>query len=86
MENLNREVMGAVARAVPMDLARIKPNSTFDDLMIDSLDVVNIAFELEVSLDIRIPEEFNLSELNDMGQLTGAMEALLAEADVAGRA
>lgn len=86
MENLNCEVMGAVARAIPMDLARIAPHSTFEELKIDSLDVVNIAFELEDSLDIKIPDDFNLSELVDMRQLTAAMEALLIDAGTASRA
>ena len=77
MEDLQRKVMDAMARAVPLDAASIKPNSTFDELGIDSLDVVNIVFELESALEIKIPEDFRLSALGNVTQVTAAMENLL---------
>ena len=77
MMNLQQKVMDAVARAVPLDPATVKPDSTFEGLGIDSLDAVNVVFELENTLKIRIPEDFSVYEVADIAELTTAMKAFL---------
>ena len=77
MENLQSEVIAAIARAVPMDPQIISMESTFEQLGIDSLDVVNIAFRLEDTFSIKIPDEFSLSSLEDVKGVTLAVQSLL---------
>lgn len=77
MMNLQQKVMDAMARAVPLDPATVKPDSTFESLGIDSLDVVNIVFELENTLKIKIPEDFSVSEVANVAELTAAMKTIL---------
>jgi acyl carrier protein len=79
MENLQQKVVDAVARAVPLDPRSVKHDSTFEELGVDSLDAVNIVFELETVLKIKLPEEFAVSEPSDVMQLTAAMKTLLDE-------
>ena len=79
MDNLCDRIMDAIARAVPLDRATITPTSTFDDLGIDSLDVVSIVFEIEQDLETRLPDEFSLSELSDVRLLVRAIEDHLAQ-------
>ena len=77
MESLHSEVIATIAEAVPMDPENISADSTFEQLGIDSLDVVNIAFRLEDTFSIKIPDEFSLSSLEDVKGVTQAVEILL---------
>lgn len=79
MESLQERVITTIAKAVPMDREAITPDSTFDELGIESLDVVNIVFELEDEFELEIPNEFNLSELGNIGDVETAVAAFLAD-------
>ena len=78
MERLHSEVIATIAKAVPMDPENISKNSTFQQLGVDSLDVVNIVFELEKTFSIKLPDEFSLASLEDVEGVTQAIETLLA--------
>ncbi len=78
MERLHSEVIATIAKAVPMDPENISKNSTFRQLGVDSLDVVNIVFELEKTFSIKLPDEFSLASLEDVEGVTQAIETLLA--------
>lgn len=77
MESLHSDVIAAIAKAVPMDPEIISMESTFEQLGIDSLDVVNIVFRLEDTFRIKIPDEFSLTSLEDVRGVTQAVESLL---------
>jgi len=77
METLQSDVIAAIAKAVPMDPEIISMESTFEQLGIDSLDVVNIVFRLEDTFSIKIPDEFSLTSLEDVRGVTQAVESLL---------
>lgn len=79
MEGLHSEVISTIARAVPIDPGDISEDSTFKQLGVDSLDVVNIVFELEHTFGIKIPDEFSLAALEDVKGVTRAIETLLTE-------
>jgi acyl carrier protein len=86
METLQDRVITTIARAVPLERDTIRLDSTFDDLGIESLDVVNIVFELEDEFDLEIPDDFNLSQLGNVGEVKTAIETFLAGgADNGGR-
>ena len=79
MTILQERVITTIAKAVPLDRSLIKPDSTFDELGVESLDVVNIVFELEDEFEIEIPNDFNMSELETIADVTRAIEFWLTE-------
>lgn len=83
MQNVQDNVISSIAKAVPLDPETIRPHSTFEELAIDSLDVVNIVFELENTFSINLPDDFSLSELTDVAAVTSAMQSFVGN-DVSG--
>jgi len=56
-EEVTQRVIHAIARSQRSDPAAIKPENTFQELGIDSLDGLNIVFELEEEFKIDIPDD-----------------------------
>jgi acyl carrier protein len=56
-DDLGAQVMRVIARSQRIPLESINLDSTFEELKIDSLDGINIVFELEKEFDIEIPDE-----------------------------
>ena len=77
MQNVQDNVISSIAKAVHLDPETIRPHSTFEELAIDSLDVVNIVFELENTFSINLPDDFSLSELTDVAAVTSAMQSIV---------
>ena len=55
--NLARKVIEIIAKTQHLDGATITPDSSYEELGIDSLDGVNILFAMENEFDIMIPDE-----------------------------
>ena len=85
MQNVQEIVISSIANAVPLDPETIRPNSTFEELAIDSLDVINIVFDLEDAFGIKFPDDFRLSDLTDVAAVTSAMQSFFGN-DVSGHA
>ena len=79
---------GRVAERVRQILADYKKNepaevstdATFEELGFDSLDGLNIVFELEEAFDITIPDD-KAQEMKSVGQIIAEIEALLEAKD-----
>ena len=56
-DQLGQKVMEVIARTQRMAPESVTPESTFEELKIDSLDGINIVFELEKEFNIDIPDE-----------------------------
>lgn len=56
-DELGAHVIRVIARAQRIPPESISLDSTFEELKIDSLDGINIVFELEKEFDIEIPDE-----------------------------
>ena len=56
-EDLGAHVIRVIARSQRIPPESITLDSTFEQLKIDSLDGINIVFELEKEFDIEIPDE-----------------------------
>ena len=75
------DVMSRVIRViaetqhVPVDT--VKPESTFEELKIDSLDGINIVFGIENEFNINVPDEAAKS-LRSVGDVARGVESLLA--------
>ena len=75
------DVMSRVIRViaetqhVPVDT--VKPESTFEELKIDSLDGINIVFGIENEFNINVPDEA-VKALRSVGDVARGVESLLA--------
>jgi acyl carrier protein len=65
----------ATTRRVPLDTVR--PDSTFEELGIDSLDRINILFELEGEFDIEIDDE-QAKQVTTLQEMVDGITLLLA--------
>ncbi len=65
----------ATTRRVPLETVR--PDSTFEELGIDSLDRINILFELEGEFDIEIDDE-QAKQVTTLQQMIEGIALLLA--------
>lgn len=54
---LAQQVIAALAEVRGVPAATIRPDSSFEELGVDSLDGINLAFALEELFDIEIPDE-----------------------------
>ncbi len=73
-------IVAGVKRVAPES---IRPEASFDELGIDSLDRINILFELESAFDIQVPDEEarSIKSVNDIVQ---RLEAYLQQRGTAG--
>lgn len=70
-------VIRVIASTQHMDPAVIRPDSTFEELGLDSLDGINIAFGLENEFGVDIPDDA-LPQLRKISDIASGMERLLA--------
>ncbi len=71
-QELAKKVIGIVAAVKQVSPESIRPESTFTELGIDSLDRINILFELENEFDIDVPDE----EARSITSVQGIVERL----------
>ena len=70
-------VSNAIAKKLEIDVATIKPESTLEELGLDSLDTFDIIFEAEDKLGIKVPnDQVDLKTIQDM---TNLLDQLLAK-------
>jgi acyl carrier protein len=65
----------AETQRIPADT--VKPESTFEELKIDSLDGINIVFAIENEFNVNVPDEAAKS-LRSVGDVAAGVEKLLA--------
>lgn len=66
------KVAQAIAQYKEMDAAEIKMESSFEELGLDSLDMVELIMELEESLDIQLEMDESLKTVGDVVQAVEA--------------
>jgi acyl carrier protein len=76
MNSIADECIALIAKQKSIAPDQIRPESTFDELALDSLDRVSLAFDIEEKYDIEIPEEKlgKIKTVKDM--VTGIEDAL----------
>lgn len=69
-EELVQRVCRVVAETQRIPIEQVRPESTFEELKIDSLDGINILFALENEFDINIPDDAakGLRTIGDMAR------------------
>ena len=71
-------VVGAIARTKRIDADRIRPETTFEELGVDSLDAIELLFEIEEEFDLTVDDDAVQGKEN-VGQVIEAVEEALAE-------
>ncbi len=79
-KTVEERCIAIVAKAKLLAEANVTRAMSFDELQIDSLDKINISFEVEDAFHIQIPDE-SISSLKTVGDMIdGVMRLLAAEA------
>ncbi len=78
---MNQEIaertIQTIAKFKEMEAGKIKVETTIEELEMDSLDALNLVFELEEEFDITIPDE-QVFEMKTVGQMAEGIEKLMA--------
>jgi acyl carrier protein len=75
--DLTERVISVIAATQRMPREKISPESTFDELGLDSLDSVNILFALEEEFKISIPDD-DTRAIGGVKEMVAGIEKLLA--------
>lgn len=78
-ESIEKRCIAIVAKSKLIPEDSVMRSSTFDDLQIDSLDKINISFEIEDTFNIRIPDD-SISNLKTVGDIVDGVIRLQHEA------
>ena len=79
MDNTQDAIFALIAKEAHIPVEKISLESTLKDLEIDSLDVVQIIFELEDRFGITLPDRDPTVDTDSVRGLVAAVERLLAE-------
>jgi len=72
------QIITLIAKSKSLDPATLTPATTFDELQIDSLDKINLSFEVEELFAIEIPDAA-LNSLRTVGDVIAGVERLQLE-------
>ena len=78
MEDIDTPIINLIARSKSISPDSITAATTFDELNIDSLDKINLSFEVEELFSIQIPDAA-LNSLRTVGDVIEGVRALQAE-------
>ena len=76
-EDIAQRVIDIIAKSKSLPPESISLDSTFDSLAIDSLDKINISFEVEEAFDIEIPDDA-LGSLKTVGDVVAGVRKIRA--------
>ena len=76
-DDIAERCIAIIAKSKSIPPESISLTSSFDSLAIDSLDKINISFEVEEAFDIEIPDDA-LGSLKTVGDVVAGVEKLLA--------
>jgi acyl carrier protein len=77
MDDIETRIIELIAKTKNLPASSILPDSTFDELQIDSLDKINLSFEVEEMFSIQIPDD-SLNSLKTIGDMIRGVETLRA--------
>lgn len=79
MDNTQDAIFAIIAKEAHIPVETINLESTLKDLQIDSLDIVQIIFELEDRFGITLPDRDPTVDTDSVRGLVAAVERLVAE-------
>jgi acyl carrier protein len=75
-QTVTDRVIAVIAATQKISAEKIRPESTFQELGIDSLDGINILFALENEFDINIPDD-SARSIRTVSEMIDGVDALL---------
>ena len=78
MNDIESRIIELIAKSKGLPVAGVGMDTTFDELQIDSLDKVNLSFDVEEMFSIQIPDE-SLNSLKTVGDVVRGVEQLVAK-------
>ena len=78
MDDIAPRCIDIIAKSKGLPPESISLDSSFDSLAIDSLDKINISFEVEEAFDIEIPDDA-LGSLKTVGDVVSGVRKLTAQ-------
>lgn len=78
-ETVQQRITRVLAALKKIPAEKITPDSSLQELGMDSLDAVNLLFELENEFNVSIPDEFTQG-ISSVRQITERMTQLLSNA------
>ncbi|MBS1821012.1 MAG: acyl carrier protein [Acidobacteria bacterium] len=85
MDDIAKRSIEIIAKAKNIPTDTIHLDTTFEELNIDSLDKINISFEVEEAFSIEIPDEA-LGSLKTVGDVVNGVKQLVEAKAAAGSA
>lgn len=85
MDDIAKRSIEIIAKAKNIPTDTIQLDTTFEELNIDSLDKINISFEVEEAFSIEIPDEA-LGSLKTVGDVVNGVKQLVEAKAAAGSA
>jgi acyl carrier protein len=79
MNDIESRIIELVAKSKSLPPSSVGMETTFDELQIDSLEKVNLSFEVEEMFSIEIPDE-SLNSLKTVGDIVRGVEQLVTKA------
>jgi acyl carrier protein len=83
VDEIAQRCIAIIAKAKNIPVDSITLDTTFEELNIDSLDKINISFEVEEAFDIAIPDNA-LGSLKSVGDVVRGVEQLVAAKETSG--
>jgi acyl carrier protein len=77
-DTVAQKVIAAIAKTKKIPAETITLDSTLDELKIDSLDGLNLFFDLEETLDISIPDDKAMT-MRNVREIVDGIERLVAQ-------
>jgi acyl carrier protein len=77
-EEIAKRVIASIAKIKDIDPDTVKLNTTFEELKMDSLDGLDLYFDLEEAFDLTIPDE-RAHSLRTVGNIVVEIQKLLVE-------
>ena len=83
MVDVTNDVVAIIAKKKRVDKPNVEPSDRLEDLGLESLDAVEMIFDLEEKFDSEIPYNANTNnprmEFETVGDVVGAIETLVAK-------
>ena len=81
-QDITEQCITLIAQAKQIPPASIHPDSTFEELALDSLDKVTLAYDVEEAYNIRIPET-SLATITSVHEMVSGIQRALSTTPVA---
>jgi acyl carrier protein len=77
MNDIQSRIIELIAKSKNLPPSSIGVDTTFEELQIDSLDKINLSFDVEEMFSIQIPDE-SLTSLKTVGDVVRGVEHLVS--------